>query len=97
MNTYFSQVYEVVSRIPYGMVASYGHIALLLGDPRQARTVGWALSQCPEELPWHRVVRSDGSIAEREHDALQRVMLEEEGIVFLLSGRIDMQQYQWKP
>ncbi|MDD3058962.1 MAG: methylated-DNA--[protein]-cysteine S-methyltransferase [Sphaerochaeta sp.] len=97
MNTYFSQVYEVVSRIPYGMVASYGHIALLLGDPRQARTVGWALSQCPEELPWHRVVRSDGSIAEREHDALQRVLLEAEGICFLQSGRIDMQQYQWKP
>jgi methylated-DNA-protein-cysteine methyltransferase-like protein len=97
MNTYFSQVYEVVKRIPFGSVASYGQIALLLGDPRQARTVGRAMSQCPEELAWHRVVRSDGSIAQRDHDALQRVLLEAEGICFLQSGRIDMQHYQWRP
>lgn len=96
MNTYFPQVYEMVSRIPYGMVASYGQIALLLGDPRQARTVGWAMSQCPEELPWHRVVRSDGTIAVRDHDALQRVLLEAEGLHFLPSGRIDMRAYQWR-
>jgi len=97
MNTFFASVYELVGCIPYGTVASYGQIAFLLGDPHQARTVGWAMSQCPDELPWHRVVRSDGSIAEREHDALQRVLLEAEGIRFLRSGRIDMQQYQWKP
>ncbi|MFQ5814285.1 MAG: MGMT family protein, partial [Anaerolineae bacterium] len=40
---FFQRVYEIVARIPRGKVVTYGQIAAALGDPRQARTVGWAL------------------------------------------------------
>jgi len=41
--TLFDKVYWVVQRIPPGKVATYGQIARLIGVPRGARTVGWAL------------------------------------------------------
>ena len=62
-DSFFARVYDIVAQIPYGRATSYGQIARLLGSPRAARQVGWAMSTCPEELPWHRVVKADGSIA----------------------------------
>ena len=93
--TFFDRVYEVVARIPYGRVVSYGQIARMLGSPRGARTVGWALSACPDELPWQRVVRADGSIAGGGFGELRRAMLLEEDIPFLLDGRVDMAACEW--
>ena len=95
MRTFFDQVYEIVARIPKGRVISYGQIARMLGSPRAARTVGWALSACPEHLPWQRVVMADGSITGGEFAELRRVMLEEEGITFLINGRVDMDIHEW--
>lgn len=60
MASFFHQVHALVSHIPSGKVASYGQIAGMLGDPRRARTVGWAMHGCQEGLPWHRVVKADG-------------------------------------
>ena len=62
-NGFFQQVYDIVAQIPKGQALSYGQIAQMLGRPRAARMVGWAMRRCPEELPWHRVVKADGSIA----------------------------------
>ena len=59
---FFKQVYTVVEQIPYGRVVSYGQIARMLGRPRAARMVGWAMRSCPGNLPWQRVVMTDGSI-----------------------------------
>ncbi|MFB0536550.1 MAG: MGMT family protein, partial [Anaerolineae bacterium] len=58
MGDFFSRVYRLVSMIPRGKVASYGQIARMLGSPRGARTVGWALHGLPEgtDVPWHRVI-----------------------------------------
>jgi methylated-DNA-protein-cysteine methyltransferase-like protein len=95
MAAFFAQVYELVSRIPAGKVGTYGQIAGMLGDLRRARTVGWAMAGCPEELPWHRMVKSDGSLPNPNFAELQRAMLESEGIVFLHNGRIDMKLYAW--
>ncbi len=55
----------MVAQIPYGKVATYGQIALYLGHPRAARTVGWALHALPEgtETPWHRVINSQGRVS----------------------------------
>ena len=61
-NGFFQQVYDIVAQIPKGQALSYGQIAQMLGRPRAARMVGWAMRRCPEELPWHRVVKADGSI-----------------------------------
>ena len=95
--SFFQQVYEVVAQIPYGRVISYGQIARLLGAPRAARQVGWAMHSCPDGLPWQRVVMADGSIAGGGWSALRRVLLEQEGVPFLPDGRVDMARCRWLP
>ncbi|MCL2857630.1 MAG: MGMT family protein [Oscillospiraceae bacterium] len=90
MNPFFKQVYAVVERIPHGKVMSYGQIALMLGSPRGARQVGWAMRCCPGHLPWQRVVMADGSIAGGLYADIRKSLLEAEGVVFLPDGRIDM-------
>ena len=95
MMTFSQRVYEIVGRIPCGRVVSYGQIARMLGVPRGARQVGWAMANCPEGLPWHRVVMADGSIAGGEYSQLRRQLLEEENVPFLLDGRVDMAQSTW--
>jgi len=89
------QVYEIVEQIPYGRVISYGEIAKLLGRPKAAREVGWAMSNCPEGLPWQRVVTVDGTITGGEYAETRRGLLESEGIVFLPDGRVDMSVCKW--
>ena len=99
-DSFFAQVYEVVRRIPPGKVATYGQIARLLGKPRAARTVGWALHSIPEgsDVPWQRVINAKGTIsldARGPGGAIQRVLLEAEGIVFDEQGRVDLKKYGW--
>ena len=89
-HSFFARVYEIVERIPYGRVVSYGQIARMLGHPRAARTVGWALSACPDNLPWQRVIMSNGSITGGPFAELRRSMLTEEGVPFLPNGHVDI-------
>lgn len=98
--SFFEQIYRVTQRIPRGKVATYGQIARLLGQPRAARTVGWALHSLPEEknVPWQRVINSRGMVslgAERHGAPLQRALLETEGVVFDELGRVDLDVYGW--
>jgi methylated-DNA-protein-cysteine methyltransferase-like protein len=95
MEPFAQQVYAIVAQIPQGCVCSYGTIARLLGAPRAARQIGWAMRHCPDELPWQRVVRADGSIAGGAYADLRRAMLEAEGIPFLPDGRVDLSQCGW--
>ena len=74
--SFFASVYALVAQIPPGFVASYGQLARMLGAPRAARQVGWAMRRCPDELPWQRVIREDGTIAGGEYAPLRRAMLE---------------------
>jgi methylated-DNA-[protein]-cysteine S-methyltransferase len=66
MTTTFAQnVYAIVSRIPRGLVMTYGEVARAAGKPRAARAVGTLMAKNPypkTEVPCHRVVRSDGVI-----------------------------------
>ena len=99
-SNFFQQVYSLVSLVPYGRVASYGQIASLLGQPRAARTVGWALHGLPEgsSVPWHRIINNQGRITNsNREDSIQqqRSLLEAEGVVFGPDGRADMSQYRW--
>ena len=89
-DNFYDQVYGIVEKIPHGKVVSYGQIARMLGRPRGARVVGWAMRICPEGLPWQRVVMSDGSVTGGEYSDLRRALLEEEGVIFLADGRVDM-------
>ncbi|MDR2771687.1 MAG: MGMT family protein [Clostridiales Family XIII bacterium] len=88
--TFFERVYDVIARIPYGKVVSYGQIARLLGNPRAARQVGWACAVCPAQLPWQRVVTVDGAVTGGAYADMRRALLESEGVAFLPDGRVDM-------
>ncbi len=99
--SFFEQVYRVVAMIPRGRVATYGQIAAYLGNPRGARTVGWALHSTPAgvDLPWHRVINAQGRIGgppDGYRAREQRALLEAEGIVFNRGGRIDLEEYGWQ-
>ena len=69
----WEEVYRIVRRIPRGRVMSYGQIANLLRRPLSARAVGWAMNQCPGDVPWQRVVNAAGGIStEHLHSAADR-------------------------
>ena len=91
-DSFFQKVYAVVANVPFGKVVSYGDIAKAIGDPRKARFVGFAMRVCPEDLPWHRVVMADGSIAGGGYAPLREMLLKEEGVPFLPDGRVDMKK-----
>ncbi len=91
-DSFFQQVYAVVALIPYGKVISYGDIAKLIGYPRRARFVGFAMRACPEDLPWHRVVMADGTITGGDFAPVREMLLRREGVPFLPDGRVDMQR-----
>jgi methylated-DNA-protein-cysteine methyltransferase-like protein len=98
----YSEIYEVVARIPRRRVATYGQIAELAGIPGQPRRIGYALSALTGNtgIPWHRVINAKGMISSRSGsgpDKLQRRLLQKEGIVFDSSGRIDLSRFQWRP
>lgn len=95
MTPFNEQVYSIVEKIPYGKVMSYGQIAWMLGRPRCARLIGRAMRYCPEGLPWQRVVRADGSIADGGHPEIRRALLDAEGVPFLSDGRVDMKSCLW--
>ena len=95
MSPFFEQVYGIVEQIPYGKVVSYGQIARMLGHPRAAREVGWAMRCCPEGLPWQRVVMKDGTITGGIYSDMRRSILEAEGVAFLSDGRVDMDLCRW--
>ncbi|NBV54927.1 MAG: MGMT family protein, partial [Proteobacteria bacterium] len=93
------RVYAVVRKIPKGKVATYGQVARLAGAPAAARQVGYALAAINGLLPptcktpWQRVVNRLGeisySLSRGGGDDLQRVMLEDEGVVFDKDGKIE--------
>ena len=92
----------MVRQIPEGRVASYGQIARMMGEPRKARFVGYAMHASPGVaggVPCHRVVFKDGSLAPGfafGGAAAQRELLEAEGIEFLPDGRVDMERCSWE-
>ena len=93
-----TDLYEVVKSIPKGKVATYGQVALLAGNPRWARVVGYALHVNPEPgiIPCHRVVNREGKVAPSfafGGEVVQRQLLESEDIVFESDGRIDLGKY----
>ncbi len=104
MSDRFRRVWAMVKKIPRGRVATYGQIAALtdLGGRSAARQVGYALSALPDDtrVPWHRVVNASGKISTRsdpDRPEYQRILLEAEGIEFMLGGVIDLGIYLWQP
>ena len=104
---FYEQVYAVVRRIPRGKVSSYGRIAAMLGRPRAARAVGYALNALRDKqndpayqnIPWQRVVNSQGriSIVNRDNSVnWQAILLREEGVEVNEELKIDLDAYLWQ-
>jgi methylated-DNA-protein-cysteine methyltransferase-like protein len=81
-----------VEAIPAGRVLSYGDVAEFC-DSRAARHVGRVLAYDGGTVPWHRVVRADGTCAPHLQ-AEQRQRLIAEGVQFL-GDRVDMAHCRW--
>lgn len=105
MRNFYEQVYAVVRRIPRGKVTSYGRIAQMLGQPRAARAVGYALNALKDkdneyaDVPWQRVINSQGriSIVNRENSAnRQAELLREEGVVVDEQLRVNLDVCLWE-
>lgn len=98
----WDRFYRIVARVPPGRVATYGQIAALAGLPGSARQVGYALHalQQGSSVPWHRVINARGEVSERSEpgwEALQRSLLEAEGVRFDGRGRVDLERFRWSP
>jgi methylated-DNA-protein-cysteine methyltransferase-like protein len=106
LHDFNSRVWDMVRQIPYGKVATYGQIALLLPPPPGVefetykafgpRWVGGAMAACPDDVPWQRVINAQGKISERPGAQKQKELLLEEGVVFNEKGRIDLKKYGWR-
>lgn len=100
--TFFERAYDVVRQIPAGRVASYGQVARMMGAPRCARQVGYAMHGSPGlagGVPCHRVVFADGRLAPGfafGGPGEQRRLLEAEGVGFGADGRVDMGRFSWE-
>lgn len=100
MENTFEKIYRVVKQIPYGRVATYGQVAVLAGNRRWSRVVGYALhsNPDPDTIPCYRVVNRHGEVSEafafgggnRQID-----LLKAEGVE-CINGRVDLETYQWE-
>ena len=92
------RVFALVAQIPNGRVMTYGQIAAICGNPRAARIVGGIAHFGDPSLPWQRVVKKDGSLAEGFPGGVSghESALLQEGIK-LTNSHIDMKRYQWWP
>jgi methylated-DNA-protein-cysteine methyltransferase-like protein len=102
---YHARVWQLAREIPRGKVATYGQLALMLAPPEGVdaaaygafgpRWVGGAMAACPDDVPWQRVINSQGKISRRPGSDKQRELLEAEGVIF--SGdRVDLNRYGWE-
>ena len=83
---FLERVREVVRAVPPGRTTTYGEVAARAGRPGRARLVGRILAEDGHDVPWHRVLRADGTCAPqvaREQSARLRA----EGVL-LVDGRL---------
>jgi methylated-DNA-protein-cysteine methyltransferase-like protein len=86
------RIRDVVATIPAGSVLAYGEVAARAGLPGRARLVGRILAEDGHDLPWHRVLRADGTPA--PHLAAEQLArLRAEGVL-AEGGRIPIRRYR---
>ena len=95
------QIYAMVRRIPPGRVTTYGRIAELVGGCT-ARMVGYAMAALKRgtapDVPWQRVINARGKISihgDGVGNAMQRTLLEEEGVFFNEHDIVDFSTFGW--
>ncbi len=101
---FYDQVWQISRDVPFGKVATYGQIAKMIPLPNAissddyrefaARWVGDAMAACPTNVPWQRVINAQGKVSKRVEAQRQKLLLEEEGVVFV-DDKLDLKHYQW--
>ena len=96
----YDRVIAVVRQIPRGKVATYGQIALIVGDGCTPRMVGYCLASLDPDsaVPWQRVINRQGKISPRGAGMgaqLQRELLLQEGVEFSDADRISFHRFGW--
>ena len=100
--SFFERVYNVTCQIPYGKVTSFGAIAKVLGSPKSARMVGWALNAVHNrnDVPAHRVLNRKGLLTGKHHfqgTNLMQQLLENEGRIVVDNQLQNFQENFWTP
>jgi len=100
-DSFTTRAKELIQKIPKGKIATYGLIAAFAGSPRAARQVVRILhsSSRKDNLPWHRVVNSQGKISLKPGSGYetQKQLLVKEGVKFGPDDTIDFDIYLWQP
>lgn len=104
MGEFSNKVFAAVRRVPCGKVATYGQIARMIGSPRSARYVGYALRANPApgidpgSIPCHRIVFKDGRLTDGYAfggPGEQRRLLAAEGVAFADNDHVDLDACLW--
>ena len=100
--SFFERVYNVTCQIPYGKVTSFGAIAKVLGSPKSARMVGWALNAVHNrnDVPAHRVLNRKGLLTGKHQfqgTNLMQQLLESEGHIVVDNQLQNFQENFWTP
>ena len=96
MTPFSEKAIKIIQSIPAGKVATYGQIALLAGNHRNARRVSRLIHTCSKKynLPWHRIVNIQGKISLKDEAfEMQYQMLKSEGIEFGIGNAIDLKKF----
>ncbi len=99
-NQLITQAFALVRACPEGRVTTYSWLARALGYPRGARMLGWIMNEAFEGIPAQRVINSKGELTGSwafGQPGTMRQLLENEGVLFLESGRVDLKRYGWDP
>ncbi len=96
---FFQDVYAIVRLIPKGRVSTYGAIANALAKFGAARQVGYALNNCPGDVPAHRVLNRKGVLSGKHFFGGERMkeLLELEGLKVENDAVVDFEKYFWDP
>lgn len=95
----YDRVLEVVRQIPRGQVATYGQIAMIVGNCTP-RMVGYCMASLDpdSDVPWQRVINAQGKISPRgvgDGALRQRQLLIAEGVEFSAADRISFRRFGW--
>jgi methylated-DNA-protein-cysteine methyltransferase related protein len=94
------ELFDLIRSIPRGRVCTYGALGSALKHPASGFMVGRWMAQCPEGIPWWRVIAKTGSLPIGKRDPYseidQRRLLEKEGVQFV-NDLVDVEQFMWEP
>ncbi|HEY4240155.1 MAG TPA: MGMT family protein [Kofleriaceae bacterium] len=106
LDSLFRAIHAVIRKIPRGRVATYGQVAELAGLPGGARVAAASLKTYGGKrspLPWQRVLgkaapnRARIKILDPVGAAIQRQLLEREGVEFDVFDKVALDRYGWLP